>query len=89
VKKGGRRSYTEAEDARIERAGADELRELSELWKVNFATLTQRRGALRRGELHVAQQPPASRGEQRVVGPRFARPSWFEEDLRQMTRGAV
>ena len=69
------------------------LRELAERWGIRLDTLQHRRTALRNAQVsgndgsrfhrdHLRRSPPPPPSP-------FARPDWFDEDLSQMTRGAV
>ena len=94
-----RRRYTDAEDAEILAADADGLRALAErhgiVEKSMFAKRAKLRASLpRRERVRSSAHRGYSRPEPDVrtacdSSSRFARPSWFTEDLRQMTKGAV
>jgi len=79
----GRNRYTAEQDAAILASrSADELKDLSVRLRRSYETIRKRRTALR----HYASEERVR--EFNRLGP-FARPTWFSEDLAQMTRGAT
>jgi len=93
------RRYTTADDAEILAADADGLRALAERYGVVEKSMFSKRAKLRaalprRERLRPGAHRDYSRPEPDAraacdSSSRFARPSWFTEDLRQMTKGAV
>lgn len=88
-----RRVWLPEQDAALLQATAQNMREYSVEWGIPYTSLDHRRILLRKNVRRreddvIAERDRTVEAERRFSG-RFARPGWFDEDLRALTKGAI